>query len=389
MISLSSDQNNSRNCGFCFSHEEPWCYCPFHLTHFTALSPPHLLFAVSQMIYHGSLSWTHTCFRIQAAISCPQSKMTWNSFAFFISFRSGLASLVSVGSCRIFKRMLYRDGALISSCNRMRPADKEDTYSMKNEFYRCNNTCLVCGYFKVSLILRRPQKPTGSRFSQQKKAHIHGFLFTDYWSSYSCLASKWTATDLSREFNTKQHIRTLLYQRYKMERTLIWIRLQKISVLQKPPKCWSALVFHDTKEWHGIVSVLSWWKAVVNPDSPVSHTHFRCALMREPLFAQLVLAPREPDAAVTYWATIFTFHFSTTRSGRKLSGRYCDEITMSFSLSKELQSAGMKEAELMGEMITCHGYKNGWSSEDSLRGRERERDGIFFFFFFLCRTPLR
>lgn len=257
MTSLSSDQNNSRNCGFCSSH--PCCFCPFHLTHFTALSPPHLLFPVSQMIYHGSLSWTHTCFRIQAAISCPQSKMTWNSFAFFISFRSGLASLVSVGSCRIFKRMLYRDGALISSCNRMRPADKEDTYSMKNEFYRCNNTtCLICCYFKVSPILRRPQKPTGSRFSQQKKAHIHAFLFTDYWSSYSCLASKWTATDLSREFNTKQHIRTLLYQRHKMERTLIWIRLQKISIPEKPPKCWSTLVFHDTKEkaWNSFSSIL-------------------------------------------------------------------------------------------------------------------------------------
>lgn len=58
---------------------------------------------------------------------------------------------------------------------------------------------------------------------------------------------------------------------------------------------------------------------------------------------------------------------------------------MSFSLSKELQSAGMKEAELMGEMITCHGYKNGWSSEDSLRGNRREME----FFFFFCRTPLR
>lgn len=53
---------------------------------------------------------------------------------------------------------------------------------------------------------------------------------------------------------------------------------------------------------------------------------------------------------------------------------------MSFSLSKELQSAGMKEAGLMGEMITCHGYKNGWRSEDSLRGNWREI-GFFFFFF--------
>ncbi|TNN62363.1 hypothetical protein EYF80_027374 [Liparis tanakae] len=44
---------------------------------------------------------------------------------------SGLASLLSVGSCRIFKRMLYRDGALINSCSRIRPADKEDTYCEK------------------------------------------------------------------------------------------------------------------------------------------------------------------------------------------------------------------------------------------------------------------
>ena len=46
---------------------------------------------------------------------------------------------------------------------------------------------------------------------------------------------------------------------------------------------------------------------------------------------------------------------------------------MSFSLSKELQSSGMKEAGLMGEMITCHGYKNGWSSEESSRGGTGER----------------
>lgn len=50
---------------------------------------------------------------------------------------------------------------------------------------------------------------------------------------------------------------------------------------------------------------------------------------------------------------------------------------MSFSLSKELQSAGMKGAGLMGEMITCHGYKNGWSTEEGLRGNWRE---IGFFF---------
>lgn len=73
------------------------------------------------------LRQTLTCFRIQAAISWSQSKITWNSFAFFISFRSGLASLVSAGNCRIFKRMLYRDGALISSCNRIRPTDQKCT----------------------------------------------------------------------------------------------------------------------------------------------------------------------------------------------------------------------------------------------------------------------
>lgn len=41
----------------------------------------------------------------------------------------------------------------------------------------------------------------------------------------------------------------------------------------------------------------------------------------------------------------------------------------------------MKEAGLMGEMITCHGYKNGWRSEDSLSGNRREM-GFFFSFFF-------
>lgn len=61
-----------------------------------AVHPPGLVLILIKCC--DSLSWTHTCFRIQAAISCPQSKMTWNSFAFFISFRSGLASLVSVGS---------------------------------------------------------------------------------------------------------------------------------------------------------------------------------------------------------------------------------------------------------------------------------------------------
>lgn len=92
-----------------------------------------------------------------------------------------------------------------------------------------------------------------------------------------------------------------------MERTSICICLQKISIPQMAPKCWFILVVNDTIQWHGIGSILSWWKAEVNPASLVSHTLFRCVLMRQPLFAQLVLAPREPDAAVTYWATISTF----------------------------------------------------------------------------------
>lgn len=72
-----------------------------------------------------TLRHTLTCFRIPAAISWLQSKMIWNSFPLFISFSSGFASLVSAGSCRIFKRMLYREGAFISSCNLIRPVWKK------------------------------------------------------------------------------------------------------------------------------------------------------------------------------------------------------------------------------------------------------------------------
>lgn len=46
---------------------------------------------------------------------------------------------------------------------------------------------------------------------------------------------------------------------------------------------------------------------------------------------------------------------------------------MSFCLRKERQNAGMKEAGLMGEMITCQWCKRGWSSE-----RELEKDGFLF-----------
>lgn len=60
---------------------------------------------------------------------------------------------------------------------------------------------------------------------------------------------------------------------------------------------------------------------------------------------------------------------------------------MSFSLSKELQSPGMKEAGLMGEMITCHGYKNGWSTKDGLRENWREI-GFFFPNHFKIAQPI-
>ena len=60
-----------------------------------------------------------------AAISWLQSKMTWNSLPLFISFSKGFASFVSAGSWRILSRRLYLDGALMSSCKRMRPLMKK------------------------------------------------------------------------------------------------------------------------------------------------------------------------------------------------------------------------------------------------------------------------
>lgn len=99
--------------------------------------------------------------------------------AFFISFRSGLASLVSVGSCRIFKRMLYRDGALISSCSRMRPADKGDACSVKEEFQRSSDVaCLISLALGGLLGFDRTRKHAAFRFSHQKKAHLHAFLIS-------------------------------------------------------------------------------------------------------------------------------------------------------------------------------------------------------------------
>lgn len=48
--------------------------------------------------------------------------MMRNSLPRFISFSSGRASSVSSGSWRIFSRMLYLDGAMMSSCSRIRPS---------------------------------------------------------------------------------------------------------------------------------------------------------------------------------------------------------------------------------------------------------------------------
>lgn len=48
--------------------------------------------------------------------------MMRNSLPRFISFSSGRASSVSSGSWRIFSRILYLDGAMMSSCSRIRPS---------------------------------------------------------------------------------------------------------------------------------------------------------------------------------------------------------------------------------------------------------------------------
>lgn len=55
---------------------------------------------------------------------------------------------------------------------------------------------------------------------------------------------------------------------------------------------------------------------------------------------------------------------------------------MSFCLRKELQNAGMKEAGLMGEMITCQWCKCRLSSE-----RELEKDGFHFLLWDHLKLP--
>lgn len=75
------------------------------------------------MPHSGTLSLT--CLRICAAIWWLQSKMMRNSRLRFISLSRGLMSCVSRGSWRIFSRMLYLDGAIISSCSLIRPEEEE------------------------------------------------------------------------------------------------------------------------------------------------------------------------------------------------------------------------------------------------------------------------
>ena len=98
-----------------------------------------------------------TCFKMPAAISWLQSKITWNSLPLFISFSKGFASFVSAGSWRILSRRLYLDGALMSSCKRMRPLIKR--YRKRNWSGSCNHKIysLRCLLF-LTMYMRFVQK---------------------------------------------------------------------------------------------------------------------------------------------------------------------------------------------------------------------------------------
>ena len=69
----------------------------------------------------------HTCLRIWAAMVWLQSKIMRNSRPRFISLSSGRESSESRGSWRILRRMLYLDGAMMSSCSRMSPERSRGT----------------------------------------------------------------------------------------------------------------------------------------------------------------------------------------------------------------------------------------------------------------------
>lgn len=152
---------------------------------------------------------------------------------------------------------------------------------------------------------------------------------------------------------------------------------------------------HSRLPWYRTTgSILAWWKVAVHPPSLpslmcTSDVLWWASLCLLGSYLPLksaaittIIAAVAATAAVAYWAPIFTFHFSPSHSGRKLSGRCCDEITMSFCLRKELQNAGMKEAGLMGEMITCQWCKRRWSSE-----RELEKDGFLFLLWDHLKLP--
>lgn len=300
--------------------------------------------------------------------------MTWNSFAFFISFRSGFASLVSVGSCRIFKRMLYREGALISSCSRMRPADKEDAHSMEEEFWGWSCIkCLIFCHFQIYLATKTSWIRLVSAKQPNKIRLLLPFLIQPIYPP----TLLWQANGLQTYQENLTPNSTLLFHRKAQNRKNF--DLHPPTEDSDPTEA-SWMFSHSRLLWYHITgSILAWWKVAVNPLSPISHVHVwwaRICLLGFYLplkSAAITTITAAAAAAVAYWAPIFTFDFLPSHSGRKLSGRCCDEITMSFCLRKELQNAGMKEAGLMEKMITCQWYKRGWSSE-----KELEKDGFLF-----------
>lgn len=277
----------------------------------------------------GSFSWLHTCLRIQAAISWPQSKMTWNSFAFFISFRSGLASLVSVGSCRIFKRMLYRDGALISSCSRMRPADKEDTQREKSHF----KDAAIWRVWSAA-ILKYPRcwggrrKTTGFGFSPQKTAHMHAFLIHSLLILPLVLGKQTDCYRPIKRINTNPAHCTLFIPKAQNPKNrdlhpptatpnpIEDSKMEICSCLPRYQTAWNR--FNVTLMESCVQCRLT--ALSLSPSRSLSLAHFRCALMRESSVCPAWTRPPrggEPDATVTYWATIFTFHFSARTLGEK------------------------------------------------------------------------
>lgn len=103
-----------------------------------------------------------------------QSKMMRNSRPRFISLSRGRESSESRGSWRIFRRMLYLDGAMMSSCRRMspgRPRGARDT--------RCTQVNTAVSLRR----LRCAHRPAASG--------LHAHTDTDAWPTEFC-ACAWT-----------------------------------------------------------------------------------------------------------------------------------------------------------------------------------------------------